>query len=197
MKNIPETLIVSAAENITKRKDIFYQIGQEHLKSLHDRELEETYYEIFQLILKNEKLWKGALLVPDYYRQDKTNNTFKDMWYTLKDYIAWCILYPNEVELYFKHDVNGKIEVLENPKVRIIDKDNIKQVYKSELGKRIMVPVKKERSFKIESGFTLGQKDAILTVTVAGLLKLPEYLKKSTNQEKVTKKIKNKTSKEK
>ncbi len=182
----------------TQRKDIFYQIGQEYLKDLHDRELEETYYEIFQLILKHEKLWKGSLLVPEYYRQDKINNTFKDMWYTIKDYIAWCILYPNEVELYFKHDLNGKIEVLENPKLRIIDKDNIKQVYKSELGKRIMVPVKKERSFKIDSGFTLGQKDSILTVTVAGLLQLPEYLKKTIDktQEKATKKRKKKISKE-
>lgn len=190
MKNtIPENLIIECAENIAQRKDIFYQIGQEYLKPLNDRELEETFYEIFQLILKNEKMWKGALLVPEYYRQDKVKNTFKDIWYTLKDYISWCILYPKEVDLYFKHNDSGKIEVLENPKLRIIDKDNIKQVYKSELGKKIMVPVKKERSFKIDSGFTLGQKDSILTVTVAGLLTLPDYLKKPKLKEEASEKL--------
>lgn len=52
------------------------------------------------------------------------------------------------------------------------------------------LPVKKERSFKIESGFTLGQKDAILTVCVAGLLELPPgyYNKTKVKKEKNSKK---------
>ena len=126
-----EMMIIDCANNVEKRKDLIYQIGQTFLKPLYDRELEEKTYAIFQLILKHENQWKGGIMIPLYYRQNKTQNTFKDIWYTLRDYFAWCVLYPKEVDLYFKHDENGKIEILENPKVRITEKDNIKQVYKS------------------------------------------------------------------
>lgn len=190
MDNELETLIVECGQNINKRKELLYQIGQNFLKPLQDRELEEKTFSIFQLVLKNEKKWKGDIMVPLFYRQNKQENIYRDIWYTLRDYFAWCVLYPNEVDLYFKHDENGKVDVLANPKMRIMEKDNTKQVYKSELGKRILVPVKKERSVKIESGFTLGQKDSILTVCVAGLLELPPgyYNKPKIKKEKNSKK---------
>lgn len=172
-----ENMVIKCAINPELRNDLFFQIGQKFLKPLNGRELEEKTFEIFQHIIKHDKEWKGSLLLPEYYRQDKVNSNFRDMWYTIKDYIAWCILYPQEVEQNFKYEKNGNIEIIENPKVRILDKDNTKQVYKSKLGETMLVPVKKDRSFQINSGFTLGQKDSILTVVVAGLLKLPDAYK--------------------
>lgn len=165
-----ENIIIECSKNVKKRKELFFKIGQEFLKPLKDRELEEKTFEVFQLIIKHAKDWKGQILLPEYYRIDKKKSIFKDIWYTLRDYVAWCILYPNEVDTYFKHDKSGKEEILLNPKVRIIDKDNTKQVAKIENGKNVVVNVKKERTFVIESGFSLSQKDSILNVCVAGLL---------------------------
>lgn len=171
-----ENMVIQCAQNPEMRSELFFKIGQQFLKPLDGRELEEKTFEIFKFMIQHDKEWKGSLLMPEYYRQDKVNSNFRDMWYTVKDYIAWCIFYPQEVSQNFKHEDNGNISIVANPKVRIMDKDNTKQVYKSKLGESMLVPVKKDRSFQIPSGFTLGQKDSILTVVVAGLLKLPESL---------------------
>lgn len=194
-----EDLIIECAKYPEKRNEIFEKLGQKILKPLSSRELEEKTFEVFQLILKHEKQWKGFLLVPLYYRQDKVNSNYRDVWYTLKEYIAWCFLYPSEVDEYFNHNQDGSVEIIQNPKVRIMDKDNIKQVYKNEAGKTILVNVKKEKNVEIASGFTLGQKDSILNVIVAGLIKLPENyhekMGKIKDNESVTKVKKDKKSK--
>lgn len=186
MENDLEKIIVECAKNIKKRKELFFKIGQDFLKPLKDRALEEKTFEIFQLIIKHEKDWKGEVLIPEYYRLDKKKSIFKDIWYTLRDYIAWCILYPEEVDNYFKHDKSGKVEILLNPKVRIIDKDNTKQVTKTENGKVVNVNVKKERTFVIISGFTLEQKDTILSICVAGLLEDNNNPKKKSEKKSKT-----------
>lgn len=190
MENDLEKIIIDGGKNIKKRKELFFKIGQQYLLNLKDRELEEKTFEVFQLIIKHEKDWKGDIFIPEYYRMHKNQSVFKDMWYTLRDYFSWCVLYPDEVDNYFQHDKTGKIQVLENPKVRIMDKDNFKQVSKTENGKQIIVNVKKEKTFVIKSGFTLSQKDSILNVCVAGLLaanpnekkKVEKPAKKSTKK---------------
>lgn len=174
-----EKLILDAAENPEKRTRTFYEIGQKFLKPLHDRELQEKLYSIFQYMYEHADKWKSNLMIPEYYRRDKEKPVFADIWFTVRDYFAWCILYPDEVEQYFTMDENGQVQVSANPKTRIIDKDNKKDVYKSELGKQILTQVKKERTTLIKSGFNLGQKDEILTVCVVGLIALPPGYKKA------------------
>lgn len=174
-----EKLVLEAAEYPEKRTKIFYDIGQQFLKPLHDRELQEEVYSIFQYMYEHADKWKSNLMLPEYYRRDKEKPVFGDIWFTVRDYFAWCVLYPDEAEQYFTMDETGQVQVLANPKIRILDKDNKKDVYKSELGKQILTQVKKDRITLIKSGFNLGQKDEILTVCLVGLMALPPGYKKA------------------
>lgn len=173
-----ETLVIEAAQNPEKRTKLISEIGQKYLKPLFGRELEEGLFAIFKYLYEHEDIWKSNLMMAPYYRRNKEVNTFPDIWFTIRDYFGWCILYPEEADLYFKMSETGEVKVADNPKIRLLDKDNKKDVYKTELGRQFLTQVKKERDFLIKSGFTLGQKDDILKVCLIGLMILPDGYKK-------------------
>jgi len=187
-KKIEKDLLV-AAQNPEKRASIFYELGQNWLKPLFDRDLEEAVFSIFNFLLVNKEQWKTTLMTPEHYRRDTSRDVFGDINYTVRDYFSWCVLYPEEVDTYFKNDAQGNVVVKENPKIRILDKDNKKEVYKTELGKRLLIEVKKDRETLIETGFSLGQKDTLLTVCLVGLMALPPGYKKVDRAEIKPKKI--------
>lgn len=181
-----ENILIEAIENPEKRTKSFYEIGQKFLKPLQNRSLQEETYSIFEYMLEHANKWKSNLILPEDYRRSKEEIVFADIWFTVRDYFAWCVLYPDEVDQYFFMDENGQVQILSNPKVKILDKENKKDVYKSELGKQVLMQVKKDRSTLIKSGFTLGQKDEILTVCLVGLISLAhEY----NSVKKVVKKV--------
>lgn len=163
-----------------KRGELFHKIGQEYLKKLDDRPLEEKVYSILEYFCIKPENWKGSLMIPDFYKFNKTKNVPKDIWYTIKEYFMWSVLYPSEADNYFKNDENGNIVITNDPKVRITSKDTVKDVYKSSLGKEKFVPVKLPSDFKIKSGFTVSQKSSILNACIVGLIVMPDCLKKSS-----------------
>ena len=105
-------------------------------------------------------------------------------------------MYNKEIDEYFTQEENGSITVKANPKIRIVSKDTTKDVYKSELGKMKLIPVKYSLNTKIKSGFTLGQKSDILNACIVGLLQEPTPKKESVEKpekkpvaKKATKKV--------
>ena len=178
------TLMDEVITNPQKRGELFHQIGQEYLKKLDDRVLEEKVYSILEYFCVTPENWKGSLMLPEFYKFNKTKNVPKDIWYTIKEYFMWSVLYPNEADNYFTHDENGNILITSNPKVRITSKDTVKDVYKSSLGKEKFVPVKLSSDFKIKSGFIVSQKSSILNACIVGLIAIPDYVKKESKKSK-------------
>lgn len=180
--------------NPNKRGELFNKIGQAHLKQLDERPLEEKVYSILEYFCLKAENWKGSLMIPEFYKFNKTKNVPKDISYAIKEYFMWSVLYPSEADNYFNHHDNGDIIVVSNPKVRITSKDTVKDVYKSSIGKEKLVPVKLAPDFKIKSGFTVSQKSSILNACIVGLITIPEYLKAKKTVvkavEKTVKKVK-------
>lgn len=164
----------------TQRMETFFNLGQSYLLPLNERALQEAVVQMWQYCCDNEKDWVGGLMVPELYRVYKNENRPKDIYYTIKDFFMWCVLYPKEVEQYFIQYPDGKLETKTNPVIRLISRDTTKDVYKSELGKMMLVPVKVALSTKLSSqtGFTVGQKNDIVDACLVGLLQKPMTIKK-------------------
>lgn len=165
--NDEEKLLLSKCfSDLENSKKYIFEFGQKFLKPLKtSREIQEKTYAILEFFLVNKSNYIENLLIPEQYMVNK-DESISNINYTFRDFLAWSVFYPSEVDRYFS--IKGKsISLLENPAQRIVDKDKYRMGKKKEDGILIDIRMKKDSDTILDGGFTLLHKDNLLNITVA------------------------------
>jgi hypothetical protein len=184
-----ESLFHVFATTPEKRAEVCNTIAQQYLKPLHGRELQELTYEVWLYLCKNPTLWKGDLSVPDFYKKNISKLELADIWYPIREFFMWATLYPKELDQQFIMNSDGSIKQIGDNKVRLVSKE-VKKESIRENGKYQSREIKPTLDFKIASGFTIAQKNAITDVCIVGLLApTTQYVAPAKTTTKKSKKI--------
>lgn len=152
------------------RKDNFYKFGQEYLLPLKGRALEEAVHSMWLYFCEHHKEWKGTFTIPELYWRGTNKVEPSTLFYTIKEHFMWSVLYPKEVDNFFKVDKNGHIEPIGDQKIRIVSKE-VKHIQsRDDQGRITYKDIKPALTDKLESGFTIDQKNSIINTSLVGLL---------------------------
>lgn len=152
------------------RKDNFYKFGQEYLLVLKGRALEEAVHSMWLYFCEHHEEWKGTFTIPELYWRGSNKIEPATLYYTIKEHFMWSVLYPTEVDNFFKVDKNGHIEPIGDQKIRIVSKEVRHIQTKDEQGRFTYKDIKPALTDKLESGFTIEQKNSIINTCLVGLL---------------------------
>lgn len=165
-----EKLLKEILNKPLSRKEKFYQLGQEQFLPLQGRALEESVYSMWLYFCENHAQWKGTFSIPDFYWKGSTKVEPATLFYNIKEYFMWSVLYPNEVDNFFKIDKEGHVKPIGDQKIRIVSKEVKHIEMRDEQGKVSYKDIKPALTDKLESGFTIEQKNHIINTCLVGLL---------------------------
>lgn len=165
---------------IDNLKDILLPLDKNeikfYLKIFFDTLLEE----------KNMNNYEGKL-----FYKNEFNINYKNMIYTIKEYIFWNLLYPEIANKYFVDNGNNIVEIKnEKPLPSIVSMEYKKIEKKDNLGFTHYSYEKPKDSHKLKSGWTYEQTKELITYLTVGFFKPLEFDFKKNKQKKI-RKIKN------
>ena len=165
-----EKILQEIIEQPFTRKDNFYNIGQNYFKPIEGKDLIDLVDSIWNYFCTHAEKWKGQLLLPQFYRYYQDKNHPKDIWYTVKEYFMWAVFYPEELKEHFIMKDNGNIDIIGDTTIRVINKEIKKESFIDSSGKKTMREIKPSIDFIIPSGFSIAQKDDIISTCIAGIM---------------------------
>lgn len=153
-----------------KRKELFNQVAQEYFITLKGRPLEIAVSDMWLYFCQQHKDWVGLFFIPPEYVRNGVLIHPCNIFYTVKEFFMWAVLYPEEVDNFFTMNKDGSINIIGDQKIRLVTKENKRVESRDELGKVSYKEIKPELTFILPSGLTIAQKNSIVNTTMVGLL---------------------------